>query len=349
MSGCAHSGARGASSSGLSPATARRLAALIVADAQQLQDRAQDAGVTAFVGRAVQRERPNERFLQNTLRNLASANKRAEERDMWAAWQQQQRQQQQQQVVVEQPGGRQRHAGGSDGAGAARDGSSRRGRSRSRSSSSNRSRSRSRSSSRARRLGASPSSHRSRSADDDRPAGAERAHVAGNGGGGRSDDDGGGDAAADERLRQWPPQSRGVRGRGATGPHADVARPYLPAPQQRSDDAAVACGPERPTWLKQAAGQQRLAPNTASVRGVLSSHSHVATGEMGAGSRDDIRSDDTSGSSSSRSRDSGEQRAKARKRRHSSSSKRHKKKHSSRKGSSNKHGKRHRKQSRHSG
>lgn len=74
------------SSGNMSPATARRLAGLIVASAEQLQDRAQQQGVTAFLGRAVQRERPNERFLQNTLKNLASSNRRTDERAMWAAW-----------------------------------------------------------------------------------------------------------------------------------------------------------------------------------------------------------------------------------------------------------------------
>ena len=77
----------------LSPATARRLAALIAADAAQLEERAQERGVTAFLGKAVQRERPNQRFLQNTLRNLASSNKRAEEQAMWAAWEATQQQQ----------------------------------------------------------------------------------------------------------------------------------------------------------------------------------------------------------------------------------------------------------------
>lgn len=76
----------GSNGGAMSPRTARRLAALIVAGAEQLQERASQQGVTAFVGRALQRGKPNERFLQNTLRNAASSNKRADERAMWASW-----------------------------------------------------------------------------------------------------------------------------------------------------------------------------------------------------------------------------------------------------------------------
>eukprot|EP00879_Flechtneria_rotunda_P003960 GHRR01004200.1.p1 GENE.GHRR01004200.1~~GHRR01004200.1.p1 ORF type:complete len:397 (+),score=155.94 GHRR01004200.1:356-1546(+) len=70
----------------MSPTTACRIAALIVSDAQQLEEKAQQQGVTAFLGRAVHRERPNERFLQSTLRNVASSNRRVQEKEMWAAW-----------------------------------------------------------------------------------------------------------------------------------------------------------------------------------------------------------------------------------------------------------------------
>eukprot|EP00877_Chromochloris_zofingiensis_P004295 jgi/Chrzof1/13867/Cz08g15170.t1 len=77
-----------ADSERMSPATQRRLAAMLMSDAEQLQDRAVVHGVTAFCGKPVQRERPNERFLQNTLRNVASANKRVDEQEMWQLWQQ---------------------------------------------------------------------------------------------------------------------------------------------------------------------------------------------------------------------------------------------------------------------
>ncbi|GBF94514.1 hypothetical protein Rsub_07048 [Raphidocelis subcapitata] len=68
------------------PEAQRRIAALLIAQAQQLEERAATDGATAFCGRPVQRERLNERFLANTLRGVASTNRRAQERQMWAAW-----------------------------------------------------------------------------------------------------------------------------------------------------------------------------------------------------------------------------------------------------------------------
>eukprot|EP00884_Botryococcus_braunii_P004634 jgi/Botrbrau1/14171/Bobra.182_3s0109.1 len=63
--------------------TEAELAALIMKDVSQLTDMAQDRGVTAYRLRPVQRERPNERFLQGTLRSVHFANRRAEEEEMW--------------------------------------------------------------------------------------------------------------------------------------------------------------------------------------------------------------------------------------------------------------------------
>lgn len=40
-------------------------------------------GVTAWLGRPVQRERPNEQFLQRTLRSVQAHNQRAQEEEMW--------------------------------------------------------------------------------------------------------------------------------------------------------------------------------------------------------------------------------------------------------------------------
>jgi hypothetical protein len=69
----------------MDPQEEAKIAALLIAQAQQLQDKAGQVGVTAFCGRPTLRERPNERFLTNTLRNVSSANRRVEERSMWAA------------------------------------------------------------------------------------------------------------------------------------------------------------------------------------------------------------------------------------------------------------------------
>lgn len=49
-----------------------RLAALIAQEAALQSERSRDIGVTAFLQRPVQRARPNERFLRNTLSNLES-------------------------------------------------------------------------------------------------------------------------------------------------------------------------------------------------------------------------------------------------------------------------------------
>lgn len=254
----------------LSPKTLRSLAALIAADAAQLEERAQQSGVTAFLGRPVQREKPNERFLQNTIRNLASANKRQEEKAMWAAreadkqsqppLQEQQRQRQDAHEASRRRTGPDaspiaaRRAGGRHGHDSSQSGGRKRSRSRSRSRSpgqyrSSTSRSRSR----------SPAAKQRRSSGGRSPAGRsdhdKRTHRARSRSCSRSADSGGsapasaadpgaadpaaahssgdwseGDEAADEQLLQWLGNSTSVRGRGSIGPRADVAGPYLPLP-----------------------------------------------------------------------------------------------------------------------
>jgi hypothetical protein len=55
--------------------TERLLAQLLARDAQQLEERSQQEGVLAYLRRPLRRERPNERFLQNTLRSVQFNNR----------------------------------------------------------------------------------------------------------------------------------------------------------------------------------------------------------------------------------------------------------------------------------
>ncbi|GLI62076.1 hypothetical protein VaNZ11_004634 [Volvox africanus] len=59
------------------------LAQLLTQRALLLQERSQSDGVTAFLRRPPVRGRLNERFLQNTLRGVRNANRRADEAEMW--------------------------------------------------------------------------------------------------------------------------------------------------------------------------------------------------------------------------------------------------------------------------
>eukprot|EP00803_Ostreobium_quekettii_P001991 evm.model.scf_256EXC.11 EVM.evm.TU.scf_256EXC.11 scf_256EXC:105132-109558(-) len=70
-------------------ATEMQLARLLMRDAQQLEERAKEQGVTAYLQKPVHRERPNERFLRNTLSSVAFANRRVDEDQMWRARDQQ--------------------------------------------------------------------------------------------------------------------------------------------------------------------------------------------------------------------------------------------------------------------
>ncbi|KAK9907996.1 hypothetical protein WJX75_001262 [Coccomyxa subellipsoidea] len=60
------------------------LADMIMRDIAQLAEDAKAQGVTAYLRQPVHRKKPNERFLQGTLRSVAFANRKAEEDEMWA-------------------------------------------------------------------------------------------------------------------------------------------------------------------------------------------------------------------------------------------------------------------------
>ncbi|KAK9861514.1 hypothetical protein WJX84_001666 [Apatococcus fuscideae] len=66
-------------------ATEARLARIINSDLEQLREKAEVQGVLAYGLNPVRRERLNERFLQNTLKSVGYANKKADEDSMWAA------------------------------------------------------------------------------------------------------------------------------------------------------------------------------------------------------------------------------------------------------------------------
>jgi hypothetical protein len=61
----------------------RRLAHMLVERAALLEECASTDGVLAYLRRPPQRERPNERFLKNTLRGVFSSNQRAQVDKMW--------------------------------------------------------------------------------------------------------------------------------------------------------------------------------------------------------------------------------------------------------------------------
>lgn len=300
----------------MSPETARRLAALIVAGAEQLEEKAQQVGVTAFVGQAVQRERLNERFLQSTLRNVASANRRADERVMWAAWEA--RKQKLPDNSRRAPVGC-----GDNGRSSSRDGQSGRG-SRKRRRSSSRERSATgrsskgrRSSSKQRREQYREPQNGRRTQKDGSKAAASGSNNGGSGSGshsgssaeetgsdsnstdsseGRAADQPGsppaGDYAAadddvgdDQQLLQWLGSSQKVRGRGAVGPSADMPGPYLEAPSGVSPtelhqiDRGSAKGPGRPSWMPKAdAERRRLRPNAGFLQGLLRAQGIIPAG-----------------------------------------------------------------------
>ncbi|KAK9869027.1 hypothetical protein WJX84_003656 [Apatococcus fuscideae] len=71
-------------------ATEARLAKIINSDLEQLREKAEVQGVLAYGLKPVRRERLNDRFLQNTLKSVDFANKKADEDSMWASRQRQQ-------------------------------------------------------------------------------------------------------------------------------------------------------------------------------------------------------------------------------------------------------------------
>eukprot|EP01024_Parvocaulis_polyphysoides_P057921 TRINITY_DN61887_c0_g1_i1.p2 TRINITY_DN61887_c0_g1~~TRINITY_DN61887_c0_g1_i1.p2 ORF type:complete len:192 (-),score=24.64 TRINITY_DN61887_c0_g1_i1:79-654(-) len=56
-----------------------QLAELVAQDARQLTEKAKEFGVGAYLLKPVQRERLNERFIQNTLKNVEFANRQLDE------------------------------------------------------------------------------------------------------------------------------------------------------------------------------------------------------------------------------------------------------------------------------
>eukprot|EP01023_Acetabularia_acetabulum_P064231 TRINITY_DN8251_c0_g1_i4.p1 TRINITY_DN8251_c0_g1~~TRINITY_DN8251_c0_g1_i4.p1 ORF type:complete len:223 (-),score=43.85 TRINITY_DN8251_c0_g1_i4:318-986(-) len=56
-----------------------QLAKLVAADARQLTEKAQELGVGAYLSKPIHRERLNERFIQNTLKNVEFANRSLDE------------------------------------------------------------------------------------------------------------------------------------------------------------------------------------------------------------------------------------------------------------------------------
>ncbi|KAL4435873.1 hypothetical protein ABPG77_000635 [Micractinium sp. CCAP 211/92] len=85
-------------------ATRQKLAALIQRDIDQLREKAEGQGVTAWLGRPVQRERPNEQFLQRTLRSVQAHNQRAQEEEMWERYLQRQQREEERQRRGQQRG-----------------------------------------------------------------------------------------------------------------------------------------------------------------------------------------------------------------------------------------------------
>jgi len=238
-SGGASSSSKGLGSN-LDAATQRRLAQLLIGQAQQLEERASTLGVTAFCGKPVQRERPNDRFLANTLRGVASTNKRVQERQMWSAWRK----------------AKPRSRSGERSDEAARSRSRSRSRSRERRSSSrdrSRGRSRERSSSREQSSASRERSlSRSRSPPQPSPPDCRPDRGAQTNGGDRGSPPAG---LSDAELMAWLGASRGVRGRGEVGPRSDHEHgPYLPPADGGGEDEGAAAagahgrllGPARP-------------------------------------------------------------------------------------------------------
>jgi hypothetical protein len=233
----------------MTPEEEARLAALLIAQAQQLQERAADVGVTAFCGKPTFRGKPNERFLQNTLKNVASSNRRVEERVMWKARDRQQelvngRRRESSRMQGDREGewrrGWEREGGGRQDWGKYEE--TGRGRVH------GRKRSRSRSQEKGQR-------------GDRLRSGRERNHGLESG-----EEDAAGDSCSrgwssaswtsdDEQQRHQQPGTR-VRGRGTTGSAAATAGPFLPQELRGTEDddsqnpeIRRAMGPQKPGWM----------------------------------------------------------------------------------------------------
>eukprot|EP00887_Chlorella_sp_A99_P006548 scaffold3.g6548.t1 len=320
------------------------LAALVLADVQQLRERAEREGVTAYLSRPVQRERPNQRFLINTLRGVQQANRRVEEEEMWAVRQVQLEREEEEARRRRERGRQDRHG------------------SRSREERRRGSCSRSRSAGRGhgkqgeRRSGppeqsegdegrwqgghSASSSERSdeglaegraakRSRRSASPAGraAARPRPDGHSARGEAGSDGlqHEGALADEQVAAML-ASRRPRGRGALGSRMDEAGPYMDAGagagELANEDVAVVrrapVGPARPEWLQQKLGrgdwwdlqQPPQAPGGAAAAGLLPDALTSSSSESSSGGS----SSDSEGSAGSRERRRERRRSKAAKR-----------------------------------
>lgn len=298
------------SEAGMDSQTQAQLAALIMRDMQQLKERAErksvcwhaaavvccchrctgscppahtlpfatraGEGVTAYLSRPVQRERPNQRFLVNTLKSVQQANRRAEEEEMWA---QRAAQREREAHEHKETRGRQRVHNWE------RDGSQRR-------------HSRSRGSSRSRAQRSSHNDDGSGATAAVAPVPAPGPAAAGVEEQGQLDEGGLGDEAVAAMLA-----ARRPRGRGALGSRMDEAGPYAQAPggqELENEDVVVIrripVGPSRPEWLQaklNVLGQNRsgaaaaAASRTAeedALASRLSGDSSSSTGE-GSGGR----------------------------------------------------------------
>ena len=193
-------------------------------------------GVTAYLGRATQRERPNERFLQNMLRNVQQANRRAEEEEMWQVRQEQLQREQREasarrrrQRSPSLEARKRRHdssSGGGGGADGQRD--------------------------------PRPAGCSSQRGDSDAEEAAERRQSAA-AAAAEGEQDCGGKAGSDcEAALAAMLASKRPRGRGSTGARVDLAGPYLEgrkASEGVNEDVEVTVrrqqpvGPARPEWL----------------------------------------------------------------------------------------------------
>eukprot|EP00898_Chlorokybus_atmophyticus_P005626 jgi/Chlat1/6064/Chrsp4S06344 len=178
--------------------TERQIAAQLLAEAQQLKERASVVGLAAYLEKRRTRLAPNARYLQATIRQLNHANRLAQEQDMWRQREQERREQEDRQKRR-----RQQHRSRDDD-----DGYFDRGGKREELDERREGR-RDRDSREHKRKGSQAAAK-----DDDAPSTSDAAETGG---------------LDDEALGEFL-ASRRVRGRGATGPRVDETGPFLPVP-----------------------------------------------------------------------------------------------------------------------
>lgn len=240
----------------LTPEMERLLAKMLMDEASQLEERAKEYGVTAYCQRPLKRERPNERFLQNTLKSVQSANRKAQERELWAAWERRKAQE-----------GQGREAGTSDGNRAKNRGDDQhddgQAQQRGELSQAEKGAENGQSSKRAKTstgsylIGGisggvenSQSPMRSSSSPDDRSLSSGQSLAS------TELDSVGGQGMADADLQTFLLKRRKWKGRGDVGPRADLPGPYLPdqpgipdTRQRAPTGVRVPQGPTRPPWM----------------------------------------------------------------------------------------------------